>query len=330
MDYSNYDREQLLARIEELAVLNKELLNEKIQAENLEFSWTGNLGHWYLNFKTRHVVFNPLKIQTLGYSREELPEQITYDFFTGRLHPEDYEATMNAMRDHMQGKKSVYECEYRILTKDGSYKWFYDRGRITQRTADGKPLLVAGIVFDISERKEQEEKLLYKSEILEVQSNTDALTGIHNRRAIMRELELRFNQALANKSPLSLAIFDIDNFKMINDEQGHQYGDLVLTEIAQALSRSIREMDTVGRYGGEEFLLVLPETDQSHALLVAERIRKAVEDLELPHNVGVTISGGVAVLNPESSRVDDLTSLLEQADRKLYEAKNDGRNKVKV
>jgi len=325
MDYSKYNRDQLIKIIEELQVLNKELLNEKIQAEKLEFGWTGNLGHWYLNLKTKHVVFNPLKIQAMGYSMEELPEQITYNFFTDKLHPDDYHETMNAMISHMQGKKSVYECEYRIQAKNGDYRWFYDRGKITQRDESGKPLLVSGIVFDISEKKEKEQKLIDKNEILAVQSNTDALTGIYNRRAIMEELEIRFNQALTNNSPLSIALFDIDYFKKVNDENGHQFGDIVLTTVANVISQSIRGIDSVGRYGGEEFLLVLPDTDKPEAMIIAERIRKAVEDFEFIQNVSVTISGGVAVLNGES-----VAELIDKADKKLYEAKNDGRNRIKV
>lgn len=180
MDYSKYDREQLIEIIDELLMLNKQLLNEKIQADKLEFAWSGSLGHWYLNLKTKSVAFNPLKVQALGYSMEELPERITYDFFTDRLHPEDYQRTMDAMRSHMEGKTSVYECEYRIQAKDGRYMWFYDRGKITQRDARGKPEFVAGIVFDISEKKEKEQNLIHKNELLEMQSMTDVLTGVRN------------------------------------------------------------------------------------------------------------------------------------------------------
>lgn len=221
MDYSKYDRGQLIEIIDELQMLNKELLNEKIQAENLEFAWTGNLGHWYLNLKTKSVVFNPLKIQALGYSMEELPERITYNFFTDKLHPDDYQGTMDAMISHIEGKTSVYECEYRIQARDGNYKWFYDRGKITQRNASGKPEFVSGIVFDIGEKKEAEQKLIHKTEILEMQSTTDVLTGVRNRRAIMEELEMRVNQALVNHSPLSIILLDIDHFKKINDDNGH-------------------------------------------------------------------------------------------------------------
>lgn len=325
MDCSKYDREQLIEIIDELLMLNKQFLNEKIQADKLEFAWSGNLGHWYLNLKTKSVVFNPLKVQALGYSMEELPERVTYRFFTDRLHPEDYQGAMDAMTSHMEGKASVYECEYRIQAKDGSYVWFYDRGKITQRDANGKPEFVAGIVFDISAKKEKEQHLIHKNELLKTQSMTDVLTGIRNRRAIMEELEMRINQALFNNSPLSIVLFDIDHFKKINDDYGHQHGDVILNIVATIISELTRDIDSVGRYGGEEFLVVLPNTDMSKAVIIAERIREAVQGINLPQKNGVTISGGVAVLSGETS-----AELINKADMKLYEAKNDGRNIIKA
>lgn len=325
MDYSNYDRERLIEIIDELQMLNKELLNEQIQANKLEFAWSGNLGHWYLNLKTKSVIFNPLKIQALGYSMEELPERITYNFFTDKLHPEDHKRTMDAMRSHMEGKADVYECEYRIQAKDGSYKWFYDRGKITQRDASGKPEFVSGIVFDIIEKKEKEQKLINKNELLKMQSTTDVLTGIHNRRAIMEELETRINQALLYQSPLSIVLLDIDYFKKINDDNGHHCGDMVLNIVATTISKLIRDIDSVARYGGDEFLVVLPNTDKSKAVIIAERIREAVERLDFSQKDHVTISAGIAVLNGET-----IAEIINKADKKLYEAKNDGRNRIKA
>jgi len=113
---------------------------------------------------------------------------------------------MAAMKRHMEGKSDVYECEYRIQAKDGSYKWFHDRGKITQRDVDGKPEFVAGIVFDITEQKEHEQEMTHKNVLLEMQATIDALTGIHNRRTIMEELERRTNQAIIHSSPLSYLV----------------------------------------------------------------------------------------------------------------------------
>lgn len=124
--------------------------------EQINFSWTGNLGHWYWDVKNNEVRFNDLKALALGYTKEELPEKIDYQFFTDKLHPDDYEGVMQNMRDHMMGLTGVYEVEYRIRTKEGRWKWFYDRGKVTRRDAAGKPVFLAGIVFDVTRQKEQE------------------------------------------------------------------------------------------------------------------------------------------------------------------------------
>lgn len=323
MDYSRYTKEQLLKRLEELEMLNKELLKEKEAETRLDFAWAGNLGHWYWNIKTNSVVFNPLKVTTLGYTMDELPETVTYQFFTDRVHPEDHQSTMDAMILHMRGEKNVYEAEYRIRTKNNDWKWFYDRGKITQRGSDGEPLFASGIVFDITEAKEQETSLITKNQILQLTSETDALTGIRNRRAIMEELENRMTEAAIHKSPLSIAMFDIDRFKSINDTKGHVYGDKVLTEVAKIIESSLREADSAGRYGGEEYLVVLPNADKANGLLIAERIRKNIEGHDFGEGQRVTISGGV-----KQYKGEEIKGLVAEADRRLYEAKNSGRNRI--
>ncbi|MEI8321455.1 MAG: HD domain-containing phosphohydrolase [Alphaproteobacteria bacterium] len=168
MDYTNFNTKQLMAKLDELEMLNSKFLREKEQAQNLDFAWSGNLGHWYWNIKTNSVECNNLKITTLGYTMAEVPSRLTYQFFTEKLHPDDYQNTMNAMLLHMQGKVNAYETEYRIQAKDKSWKWFYDRGVITQRDCNGKPEFISGIVFDITARKEHEQELTAFKNNLEV------------------------------------------------------------------------------------------------------------------------------------------------------------------
>ncbi len=144
MDYLNHTKEQLIETINELRMLVNQLLLEKEQEVKLNFAWTGNLGHWYFNIKTGNVVFNPLKVAALGYKMDELPKEVSYKFFTDKLHPDDYQSTMNAMMLNLMGKTEVYECEYRLQAKDGRWRWFYDRGKVTQRDASGKPELAVG------------------------------------------------------------------------------------------------------------------------------------------------------------------------------------------
>jgi diguanylate cyclase (GGDEF)-like protein len=160
-------------------------------------------------------------------------------------------------------------------------------------------------------------------------AETDALTGVSNRRALMDRLEREMERARRYRHPLAVLFFDIDRFKTFNDTYGHQFGDLVLKELANIARRSVRSIDLVGRYGGEEFVAVLPETDGDRALIVAERLRQNVVryPFTLPsgERVGVTISVGVAVYPVDA---DTVTDLVHTADAALYAAKAGGRNRV--
>ena len=323
MDYSRYTKRQLIAMIDELKMLNKELLSEKEQEAQLDFAWSGNLGHWYLNLKTGNVVFNPLKVTTLGYRIDELPEPVSYSFFTDKLHPDDYGVVMDAMRQNMAGTTDVYECEYRIQALDGSWKWFYDRGKVTRRDPDGKAEFAAGIVFDITDKKERALQLEYEKKLLEAENTTDALTRIKNRRAVMAALESWINEARQASQPIAIAMFHIDCFKAVNDSKGHVFGDQVLQVTANIIAGNIRVQDVVGRYGGEEFLVVFPNTDQVSAGLVCERIRARIEAYQFAEGLKITISGGIAEYRGEA-----VTAFIDRADQKLYQAKESGRNRI--
>ena len=323
MDYQAATREQLMGRIAELEELNKALLDEREHQTSLDFPWTGNLGHWYWNIQSNTVVFNPLKVEALGYVRAELPESVPYQFFTDKLHPEDYPGVMEAMVRHLQGEAVVYEVEYRIQAQDGSWKWFYDRGKITQRDAAGQPLLATGIVFDITHRKAQEQELAQKNQQLQQQSYVDALTGIKNRRAIMQELEEKIDSWPGEGEPFSVGMFDIDYFKRVNDQWGHRSGDEVLKKVAQVIAATIRESDSVGRYGGEEFLVIFDRATGDHALAVAQRIRENVAASDELGGIRVTVSGGIQEYHREG-----IAELIDLADSRMYAAKKAGRNQV--
>lgn len=177
---------------------------------------------------------------------------------------------------------------------------------------------------DISERKEWENKLTF-------QAHTDYLTGVANRRYISELIEAELLRCDRYQSPLSILLIDIDQFKRINDTYGHKVGDLVLQKLAWVCNESLREVDTVGRWGGEEFVVLLPETNSQMALEVAERLRRAQAETAVPCGDGqvlhFTVSIGCASrLKPG----DTLDKLVAYADKALYEAKGAGRNRVAV
>jgi two-component system cell cycle response regulator len=159
---------------------------------------------------------------------------------------------------------------------------------------------------------------------------TDPLTGLYNRRYMESHLTALVEQAAARGKPLTALVLDIDYFKAINDTHGHDAGDDVLREFATRIRKSIRGIDLACRYGGEEFVIVMPETDMAVATIVAERLRRRIasEPFAIQQGVGmveVTISIGIATLDAVD---DDASSILKRADQALYRAKRDGRNRV--
>ncbi len=321
MNYQRLSKEALIRRIEQLERLNLELFREN--DSTLTFAWSGNLGQWYLDFITGEVSYNRLKVEILGYSQDDIPNPVPYSFFTSLIHPDDYLPVMKNMKDHMDNLTNVYEVEYRIKAKDGTYKWFYDRGKVTQRDKNNQAVLAAGIVFDITQKKLNEMRLIEEKNKLITESLTDPLTGILNRRAILEELSQRMNHHLYDFEHLSILMLDIDFFKKINDNYGHIVGDKVLIKVSEIISQLIRGFDTVGRYGGEEFLVILPNTNSENAYKAAERIRKKIEETEFDDIEHLTVSIGFTSYTDES-----IESLINKADQNLYEAKRTGRNKV--
>jgi diguanylate cyclase (GGDEF)-like protein len=178
-------------------------------------------------------------------------------------------------------------------------------------------------------------ELVVKNRLLAEASSRDALTGLYNRWFLVEKLDSELNRALRHGSPMSLLMLDLDHFKQINDTFGHPAGDQVLQAIGRLLRESCRVYDVPGRYGGEEFCVVLPETRPANTIVVAERIRHRLESTELPcgdRSVVVTASIGIAGMDVPVDDGDVLSpaALIDRADRALYAAKSHGRNRVEM
>lgn len=156
-------------------------------------------------------------------------------------------------------------------------------------------------------------------------AGTDQLTGLNNRRRFKEFLDQELARRRRHPAPLSLLLLDIDHFKQVNDTHGHEVGDLVLKELAKLLLHNVRRSDTPARWGGEEFLVLLPATDAEAAVKLAEKLRLSVEKHDFPKVGRVTASFGVASLQDDE---DDESNLLRRVDQALYQAKNEGRNRV--
>lgn len=186
---------------------------------------------------------------------------------------------------------------------------------------------VRSVATDMDIQRQREQKLL-------AQAGTDELTGVANRRAFLERADDEISRALRYGHTLSLLMIDIDHFKQVNDTHGHAAGDAALVRMVEACLPGLREHDLLARLGGEEFVILLPHTDATRALLVAERLRMAVEGAAVDTAAGIfhiTISLGSATLHHGgglSAPADSLSSLLERADSALYRAKSGGRNRV--
>jgi diguanylate cyclase (GGDEF)-like protein len=174
--------------------------------------------------------------------------------------------------------------------------------------------------------KKLQDQLRAQNAILDQVSRTDSLTGLFNRRHLDEQLALRHGDARRHRDSFALMLFDLDNFKNVNDTCGHAFGDAVLREFAARLANELRIGDIAGRWGGEEFLVILPRTDLSGAIEVAERVRTMTASRPIQTNGGsvhLTVSGGCAAGIGISTEV-----LLHEADARMYEAKAAGRNKI--
>lgn len=178
------------------------------------------------------------------------------------------------------------------------------------------------------------ENNLHIEEIRRV-SYIDALTGVNNRRFLEQRIGEELKRSQRNAQPLSCQFFDIDFFKSVNDQHGHQGGDLVLSSAAAAIKSQLRDHDVFVRYGGEEFVALLSNTNEAKALETAERIRHAIQTLDIAFNdisISVTVSIGVSTYLPDSTSIsmdgEIATRLIKSADSALYRAKHNGRNRV--
>lgn len=233
--------------------------------------------------------------------------------------PEYREAFRNLNERVNRGESG--ELEFEIIGLKGGHRWL-DTHAVPMRDLNGRITGLLGVTRDITARRQVELELEYLAQ-------TDFLTEIANRRHFMQLAEEEMARTLRYGGQISILMMDIDHFKKINDTHGHKTGDVVLRKFAELSRHALREVDTLGRVGGEEFAVLLPQTGSEQALEVAERLRKATADTEIVLDQGgalhFTVSIGVASRTGEGTTIE---AMLSQADKALYEAKHQGRNRV--
>ena len=282
---------------------------------------------WRIDWATMKFSYiGPQIKELLGWTPESW---ISVEDWAARMHEEDRDRVVNFCVSQSQSGID-HEADYRALTADGSYVWIRDVVHVVRKNGEVEALV--GFMFDISERKKNEEELLRLNKKLEEYSFTDGLTGVSNRRMFDIAIEREWGSAHRECRPLSLIMFDIDFFKDYNDLYGHPVGDECLRRVAKLLASAAgRSRDLFARFGGEEFVLLLPETDSKSAHLIAEKCRQTLHDEMIPHRGSklgayLTVSQGVATVIP--SVKDSINGFIARADWLLYQAKQHGRDRV--
>lgn len=279
---------------------------------------TAAVGISQIDLKGRFQLINDTFCHIIGYSREEiLTHKLTFQDIT---YPDDLALDLQLLEQLVQEIITDYQLEKRYIRKDGEIVWV-KLSVAPLRDLNHQQIGFISAVQDITQLKSLQHEL-------ELQAHIDYLTSIPNRRHFLELAEYERARTQRYSNDLAIFMIDIDHFKKINDDYGHKAGDIVLQKTVQVMQSTLREVDVLGRMGGEEFALLLPQTNKQRAMEVASRLLTQVAEnrvvLTDDKVVNITLSIGVAVFK----RQNDIDTLLQQADFGLYQAKSSGRNTV--
>ncbi|WCM52328.1 diguanylate cyclase [Pseudomonas sp. WJP1] len=304
-------------------------------------------GIWDWNANTGFVYRNARWYEMLGYTPHSLDNNVLT--WENIIHPDDFPQVMALFDDYLSQRTPVYQAEYRCRTHDGSYIWIEDRGHVLARNADGSVARMVGAHRSIEDKKRLLEALERRNQSLEAiveertrelsrvnqqlqqqleenrkLAETDALTSTANRYRLDQALRQECERAQRFRQPLSLIAMDIDDFKSINDHYGHALGDAALIQVVERVQRYLREGDLLARWGGDEFIAVLPDTSLAEARALAATIRQGLSQMPSVGDFRVTMSFGVVQRFEEEQQ----TGLMARADQALYRSKVAGKNVI--
>ncbi len=318
-EYDWSDTEIALLRIAAFFI-SSSVFQNRLRAREKQFEILQQIistGAWEYDVKSRHIWSSIEKFSTFGMSGEELHLSL-FDFLK-LVHKQDRRGLFERANAFFSGSRDIANYDLRIRDKNGAYHWVEMIGALGRDSA-GEVVKMSGIIIDIGERKQAEVALKKEAE-------TDILTGAKNRRLFEYFIQEQMKIAAVKGKTFSLLLFDIDHFKSINDQWGHSVGDEVLKHFTRISMKNLREGDSFFRIGGEEFALLLSGASAESSRSAAERIRKSVEETPASTAVGsvpFTVSAGFALCRGRSR----IRTLFDMADRALYKAKKDGRNRV--
>jgi diguanylate cyclase (GGDEF)-like protein/PAS domain S-box-containing protein len=281
------------------------------------------LGSWEWNLQTGETTYNERWAEILGYTLAEL-EPTSVDTWVRLSHPDDVVESDRLLKEHFEGNTDFYEFEGRMLHKNGDWVWILDRGRVVDRDTEGRPRLMYGTHTDITERKAMEEQIRELA-------IRDPLTGIYNRRYLFERLGGIVAEYSRYGRNFCVSILDIDNFKAVNDAHGHQAGDFALQEFAHIIASTIRQYDLLGRYGGEEFIIVSTSVGWPEIAVLIERVMGMVRGKAFVYEereIRFTFSCGIADSSEFPRDECSIEAMLARADKRLYAAKAAGRDRL--
>jgi diguanylate cyclase (GGDEF)-like protein/PAS domain S-box-containing protein len=291
-----------------VGVINKKLLNanKEIQDQQIMVDKYVLILNTDLNGVITSV--NDAYCKSIGFSRTEMIRN-THSMMK---HPDMKTSFFDDMWSVIKND-NIWNGELKNLTKNGDTVWFLLN--IEPIINDGKKVGYRSISENITDRKN-----------IEKLSVTDQLTQLYNRHKLEKSFRIEIQRAKRNQNPFSVILLDIDYFKCVNDKYGHDIGDETLKSVAFILKNNIRITDIIGRWGGEEFLIIAPDTNADNAILLAEKIRKRVESFDFQSVGNITACFGVATFMNEDTK----ETLIKKSDIALYKAKANGRNKVEI
>lgn len=268
---------------------------------------------YMLDERCRFVRWNRHFLEVCGYADEEVTQLHPTDLFAG----DDKERLRKAVQQAFTHGEALFEAIL-VTRRPGRIPYRL----ASRRTILGERVYLVALGIDISSHVILEQELA-------AQAHTDPLTGVCTRRHFLELAESELARTRRYGGTLSLLMLDLDGFKLINDTHGHQVGDRVLQALGDTCRKVFRNIDIVGRLGGEEFAVLLPATDTQKACEVAERLRRRIEAATVPVARGSTLhfTASIGVTGLKGSQTD-IAALLDLADRALYEAKHGGRNRV--
>lgn len=275
-------------------------------------------GVWDWDMVTDQVFRSARWKQIYGYTNDDLEETAT----AGRklVHPDDLAPMLEDTHAYLQGRTDIYESEFRLLCKDGTWKWTLSRGMVISHDANGKPVRMIGTHTDISARKKAEAQVFQLA-------HYDQVTSLPNRVLFLDRFQQEIKNAYREKQSIILMYLDLDRFKEINDTLGHDMGDVLLKKTAMRLTSSVRASDTVARMGGDEFTIILKNlNDKITTERIAQNIlTKLAQPFDLDGEiVYITASIGISIYPADNTNVE---ILLKNADLAMYAAKEEGRNR---